>query len=195
VGADYYASLRTQVALERAEVAVAMIDASQPISEQDVRILNMVEQAGRALVLVLNKWDLVDDERRFYLDREIEQDLAPYSWAPRINLSALTKWHVNRLVGALDRSLTAWDLRITTGKLNSFLGELVAAKPHPVRSGKQPRILFATQASVRPPKIVIFASGFLEAPYRRFILRSLRETFNLEGSPVELSVRVRQKRR
>jgi len=195
VGADYYAALRAQGALERAEAAVAMIDASQAIGEQDLRILSMVEAAGRALVIVFNKWDLVDSERRYFLEREIEQDLGPWSWAPRVNLSAMTKWHVNRLVGALDRSLEGWDQRITTGKLNSFLGELVAAKPHPVRGGKQPRILFATQASTRPPRIVLFASGFIEAPYRRFIERSLREGFMLEGTPIEISVRVRQNRR
>ena len=194
-GADYYAALRTQAALERCEVAVVLLDASQPVSDQDLRILNLVEQAGRALVVAFNKWDLMDPERRYYLDREVERDLAPWAWAPRVNLSALTKWHVGRLVGVLDQSLASWDQRITTGKLNSFLGALVAAKPHPVRSGKQPRVLFATQASNRPPRIVIFASGFLEAPYRRFIERSLRETFGLTGTPIDLSVRVRQKRR
>jgi len=195
VGADYYAALRTQAALERCEVAVVLIDSSQPISDQDLRILSMVEQTGRAMVLALNKWDLMDAERRYYLDREVSQDLAPWSWAPRVNLSALTKWHVGRLVGALDTALDSWDQRISTGRLNAFLGALVAAKPHPVRGGKQPRVLFATQASNRPPRIVIFASGFLEAPYRRFIERSLRESFGLAGTPIDLSVRVRQRRR
>ncbi|MCL2802782.1 MAG: ribosome biogenesis GTPase Der [Micrococcales bacterium] len=194
-GADYYAWLRTQAALERAEVAVALIDASQPIAEQDVRILNMVEAAGRALVIALNKWDLVDSDRRYYLEREIEMDLAPWAWAPRVNLSALTGRHTNRLAGALDQSLTGWDQRISTGRLNAHLGQLVAAKPHPVRSGKQPRILFATQAEACPPQIVIFATGFLQAPYRRFIERSLRESFDFTGSPILISVRQRQKRR
>ncbi len=96
---------------------------------------------------------------------------------------------------ALDRALESWDSRVPTGRLNSFLGELVAAHPHPVRSGKQPRILFGTQPSTRPPRFVIFASGFLEAGYRRFIERRLRETFGFEGSPIEVSVRVREKRR
>jgi GTP-binding protein len=194
-GADFYASLRTQTAIERAEVAVALIDSSQDVAEQDVRILQMASEAGRALVIGFNKWDLMDSERRFYLERSIEQDLAPWAWAPRVNLSAVTGRRVDRLVGALDTALAGWQRRVPTGRLNSFLGELVAAQPHPLRGGKQPRILFATQAATRPPRFVIFTSGFLEAPYRRFIERSLRESFDFTGTPIQISVRVREKRR
>jgi GTPase len=145
-------------------------------------------------VLAFNKWDLLDDERRRYLEREIEQDLAHVSWAPRVNISAKTGWHKDRLVPALDVALESWDKRIATGRLNAFLGELVAAHPHPVRGGKQPRILFGTQASSRPPKFVLFTTGFLDPGYRRFITRRLRETFGFEGSPIEVNMRVREKR-
>ncbi|UER54456.1 ribosome biogenesis GTPase Der [Kineosporiaceae bacterium SCSIO 59966] len=194
-GADFYASLRTQAALEKAEVAVVLIDASETLTEQDTRIISMVVEAGRALVIAYNKWDLLDDERRRYLEREIERDLVQVQWAPRVNVSARTGRHVERLVPALDTALESWDARVPTGRLNAFLGELVAAHPHPVRGGKQPRILFATQAATRPPRFVIFASGFLEAGYRRFIERRLRETFGFTGTPIEVSVRVREKRR
>jgi len=194
-GADFYASLRTQTALEKAEVGVVLVDASVPMTEQDIRVIQQVIDAGRALVIAYNKWDLMDDDRRELLEREIEKELVQVPWAPRINLSARTGWHVDRLVRALDRSLESWDTRISTGRLNSILGELVAAHPHPVRGGKQPRILFATQASTRPPRFVLFASGFLEPGYRRFIERRLRETFDFTGSPIEISVRVREKRR
>ena len=194
-GADFYASLRTQSALEKAEVAVVLIDSSETLTEQDTRILSMVVESGRALVIAYNKWDLMDDERRRYLEREIELDLVQVRWAPRVNVSALTGRHMEKLVPALDVALQSWDTRIPTGRLNAFLGELVAAHPHPVRSGKQPRILFATQPSTRPPRFVVFASGFIEAGYRRFIERRLRETFGFEGSPIEVSVRVREKRR
>ncbi len=194
-GADFYASLRTQGAWEKAEVAVVLVDASEPMTEQDTRIISMVVESGRALVIAYNKWDLMEDERRRYLEREIELDLVQVQWAPRVNVSARTGRHLERLVPALDRALESWDSRVPTGRLNSFLGELVAAHPHPVRSGKQPRILFGTQPSTRPPRFVIFASGFLEAGYRRFIERRLRETFGFEGSPIEVSVRVREKRR
>ena len=193
-GAEYYAVLRTEAALEKAELAVVLVDASQPLSEQDLRIITMVVEAGRALVLAFNKWDLVDEERRYYLDREIERDLVRVPWAPRVNVSARTGWHADRLVPAIETSLAGWDTRVPTAKLNAFLGELVSATPPPVRSGKQPKILFATQAGVRPPRFVLFASGFLEAGYRRFIERRLREDFGFPGTPIEVSVKVREKR-
>lgn len=194
-GADFYASLRTRTALEKAEVAVVLIDVSESLTEQDVRVVQQVVDAGRALVLAFNKWDLLDEERRHYLEREIARDLVQMQWAPRVNVSARTGRHMERLVPALETALESWDTRIPTARLNAFLGEVVAAHPHPVRGGKQPRILFATQASTRPPRFVVFASGFLEASYRRFLERRLREQFGFTGSPIELSVRVREKRR
>ncbi|RKN43728.1 ribosome biogenesis GTPase Der [Streptomyces hoynatensis] len=193
-GADYYASLRTAAALERAEVAVVLIDVTEPISVQDTRIITMAVDAGRALVIAYNKWDLLDEERRFYLEREIEQELVQVRWAPRVNISARTGRHLEKLVPAVETALAGWESRVPTGKLNAFLGQLVASHPHPLRGGKQPRILFGTQAGTRPPRFVLFASGFLEAGYRRFIERRLREEFGFEGSPIHVSVRVREKR-
>ncbi|KFI72627.1 elongation factor Tu GTP binding domain protein [Bifidobacterium minimum] len=112
-----------------------------------------------------------------------------------MNLSAKTGWHTNRLADAMRKALSSWDQRVPTGKLNAFLGQLQSAHPHPLRGGKQARILFATQASTRPPRFVIFATGFLEHGYRRFIERSLREEFGFEGTPLQISVTVREKRR
>lgn len=194
-GADFYASLRTAAALERAEVAVVLLDVTSPISEQDVRIIDMVLESGRALVLAFNKWDMLDDERRRYLEREIEQDLAHVDWAPRVNISAKTGRHLEKLVPALEVALDSWDQRIPTGKLNAFIQELVMETPHPIRGGKQPRILFATQASTRPPKFVLFTTGFLDPGYRRFITRRLRETYGFEGTPIEVGMRVRERRK
>jgi GTPase len=194
-GTDYYATLRTQSALDRAEVAVVLVDASEVLSEQDTRIITMVVESGRALVIAYNKWDLLDDERRHYLEREIERDLVQVPWAPRVNISARTGRHMDRLVPAIETALASWDSRVPTGRLNTFLGELVAAHPHPVRGGKQPRILFATQADTRPPRFVLFTTGFLESGYRRFVERRLREEFGFEGSPIEISVKAREKRK
>lgn len=194
-GADFYASLRTSAALEKAEVAVVMLDVSEVISEQDVRIIDLVLESGRALVLAFNKWDLLDDDRRRYLEREIEQDLAHVSWAPRVNISARTGRHMEKLVPALELALKSWDTRIPTGKFNALLAELTAEHPHPVRGGKQPRILFGTQASTRPPTFVLFTTGFLDPQYRRFIARRLREIFGFEGSPINVNMRVREKRK
>ena len=194
-GMEYYASLRTQAAIEAAEVALVLIDASEPIAEQDQRVITMVEEAGRALVLVFNKWDLVDEDRRYAMRRELERDLVRVPWAERVNVSALTGRAVAKIAPAMRRALASWDQRIPTGQLNSWLSDVIAATPPPVRSGKQPKILFATQAGTRPPTFVLFTSGFLEAGYRRFIERRLRETFGFAGSPIEVSVRVREKRR
>jgi GTP-binding protein len=193
-GADYYAALRTAGALDLAEVAVVLIDASEPLTEQDLRIVSMVIEAGRALVIAYNKWDLVDEERQRYLEREIDRQLHTARWAPRVNISAATGRHMERLVPALETALEGWETRVSTGRLNAWLTGLVAATPPPVRGGRQPKILFATQAGVRPPHFVLFSSGFLEASYRRFIERRLREEFGFDGSPVQVSVRVRAKR-
>jgi GTP-binding protein len=192
-GTDYYATLRTQVALERAEVAVVVLDASNPISEQDLRIITMVEEAGKALIIVMNKWDLVDEDRQISLDREIDRHLDQVEWAQRVNLAAKTGWHRDRLAPALRTSLTSWEKRIPTSRLNSFLGTLIAATPPPVRGGKQPKILYATQAGIAPPRFVIFTTGFLESSYRRFIERRLREEFGFPGTPIQISVRVRER--
>ncbi len=194
-GQEYYASLRTNTAIDRAEVAVLVVDASQPFSEQDQRIIATVAEAGRALVIAFNKWDLVDEERRYYLEREIERDLVRVPWAPRINITARTGWHVDRLVPALDAALAGWETRIGTGALNAFLGRLVAEHPHPVRGGKQPKVLFATQASTAPPTFILFTSGKLEASYLRYIERRLREEFGFVGTPIHLQQRPREKRK
>ncbi|MFE5581648.1 ribosome biogenesis GTPase Der [Kitasatospora sp. NPDC056531] len=194
-GADFYASLRTAAALEKAEVAVVLIDASETLAEQDTRIISMAVEAGRAVVVAYNKWDQLDEERRYYLEREIERDLVQVQWAPRVNVSAKTGRHMEKLVPAIETALEGWETRIPTARLNAFLGELVAAHPHPIRGGKQPRILFGTQAGIRPPRFVLFASGFLEAGYRRFIERRLREEFGFVGTPISISVRVREKRK
>ncbi len=193
-GHEYYASLRTSVALDRAEVAVMVIDASQPLTEQDTRIITLAAEAGRALVIAFNKWDKVDDERRYYLEREIERELVQVQWAPRINIAARTGWHTDRLVRALDSAVEGWETRVGTGALNSFLGRVVAEHPHPIRGGKQPRILFSTQASTAPPTFILFTSGKLEAGYMRFLERRLREEFGFVGSPIHLQQRPRKKR-
>jgi len=193
-GADYFAALRTERALERAEVAVVLVDASEPLAEQDLRIISMVIDAGRSLVIAYNKWDLVDEDRRHFLDREIDRQLYTARWAPRVNLSAATGWHVDRLVPALETALASWETRIPTGRLNAWLSALVAATPPPVRGGKQPKIMFATQAGIQPPHFVLFTSGFLQAGYRRFIERRLREEFGFDGTPVHVSMRLREKR-
>jgi GTP-binding protein len=152
-GTEYFASLRTRSAIEAAEVAVVLVDASEPITEQDQRV----------------------------------------GWAQRVNISARTGRSVDKLAPLLRTALESWDRRVPTGQLNAWLSEVVAATPPPVRGGRAPKVLFATQAGIRPPTFVLFTTGFLEAGYRRFLERRLRETFGFTGSPVRISVRVRQR--
>ena len=193
-GTEYYASLRTQSAIEAAEVAVVLLDSSEPISEQDQRVLTQVVEAGRALVIVFNKWDLVDEDRRYYLDREIDRELKRITWAPRINISALTGRAVQKLAREIRGALDGWEQRVSTGELNQWLAALVAAHPHPIRGGKAPRILFATQVDIRPPRFILFTSGRLDPQYVRYVERRLREDFGFIGSPISITVKAREKR-
>ena len=192
-GTEYYASLRTAGAVEAAEVGVVLLDASEVISEQDQRVLSQVVDAGRALVIVFNKWDLVDADRRIFLDKEIDRELKRIPWAIKVNISAKTGRAVDKLAPALRKALDSWEKRIPTGTLNQWLTALTQATPHPVRGGRAPRIMFATQAGVAPPRFVLFTTAPLDAGYQRFIERKLREEYGFEGSPIEVSVKPRKK--
>jgi GTPase len=192
-GAEYYSSLRTSAAIDAAEVVMLLLDASEPISDQDLRVADKIVEAGRALVIATNKWDLVDGDRREQLDREVEREMARFGWAARVNISALTGRGVQRLAPALEAALESWRMRVPTGELNAYLASVVGATPPPVRGGKQPKILFATQPGVEPPRFVLFTSGPLEASYRRFLERRLRERYGFAGTPIDLSVKAREK--
>ena len=194
-GAEFYSSVRTAGAIDAAEVVLVLIDASQPVTEQDQRVISMATEAGRSLVLAFNKWDLVDEDRRLLLDREYDRDLSRVAWAPRVNISATTGRAVDRLAPALRVALDGWETRVPTGRLNAWLAGVVGTTPPPTRGGKKPRILFATQADTRPPRFVLFTTGFLEAGYRRFIERRLREEFGFLGTPVEVTVKIKERER
>jgi GTP-binding protein len=194
-GAEYYSSLRTGGAIDAAEVVLLLLDAAEPISDQDLRVADMVVDAGRALVLLLNKWDLLDEDRRERLDREIDRELGRVSWAARLNISARTGRGLRRITPALEAALAAWETRIPTAELNAFLTTVVAATPPPVRGGKQPKILFASQPAVAPPRFLLFTTGPLEASYRRFLERRLREQYGFAGTPIDLAVKPRESRR
>ena len=164
------------------------------------RLVRAAAADGAALVALPEKWNLLaggedsdGEERRERLEKEIDRELARVQWAPRVNVSARTGRAVDRLPAALRTSLASWDRRIPTGRLNGWLSDLVAATPPPGRGGRVPRVLFATQADTRPPRFVLFTTGFLEAGYRRFLERRLREDFDFAGTPLRVSVRVREK--
>jgi GTP-binding protein len=193
-GMEYYASLRTEAAIQAAEVAIVLIAADEVISEQDQRVISQVIEAGRALVLAINKWDTLDEDRHAQLEREIERDLSRVKWASRVNISAKTGRAVDKLAPHLRAALASWEFRVPTAELNQYIRKLVQETPPPARGGRAPKIKYVTQADIRPPRFVVFSTGFLEAGYRRFLERKLREKFGFEGTPIEVSVRVREGR-
>lgn len=193
-GHEYYASLRTRGVIDAAEVCVFMIDSSEPVSEQDQRVLAMILESGKALVLVFNKWDLMDEDRWWELDREIDQQLAHIPWVKRVNISAKTGRALQKLEPYMLEALENWDKRVSTGQLNTWLRATIAQNPPPMKGGRVPRVLFATQATTQPPTIVLFTTGFLDAGYRRYLERKFRESFGFEGTPVKIAVRVRERR-
>ncbi|TFV46227.1 ribosome biogenesis GTPase Der [Blastococcus sp. TF02A-35] len=193
-GMEYYASLRTEAAIQAAEVCVVLLAADEVISEQDQRVITQVVEAGRALVLAFNKWDTLDEDRHMQLEREIERDLAHVKWATRVNISASTGRGVGKLADHLRAALASWETRVPTAELNTFVRALVQETPPPARGGRAPKIKYVTQADIRPPRFVVFSTGFLEAGYRRFLQRKLREQFGFQGTPIEISVKVREGR-
>jgi GTPase len=193
-GMEYYASLRTEAAIQAAEVAIVLLAADEVISEQDQRVISQVVEAGRALVLAINKWDTLDEDRRLQLEREIERDLSRVKWASRVNVSAKTGRGVEKLAPHLRAALESWETRVPTAELNAYVRQVVQEHPPPARGGRAPKIKYVTQADIRPPRFVVFSTGFLEAGYRRFLERRLRERYGFDGSPIEISVRVREGR-
>ena len=115
-------------------------------------------------------------------------------WAPRVNVSAVTGRSIDRIGAAMRTALQGWEQRVGTAELNDWLSGVIGSTPPPVRGGRAPRVMFATQAATRPPRFVLFSTGFLEAGYRRFIERRLRVEFGFEGTPIQISVRVRERR-
>ncbi|MDR2538364.1 MAG: ribosome biogenesis GTPase Der [Bifidobacteriaceae bacterium] len=191
---DYYSSIRTNDAIFRCDLALVLFDATQPISDQDLQIVYQVVEQGKSLVILLNKYDLLDDYQKQLLKTEVETRLDNLDWIPLLRVSALTGWHVGKIFDQVLEVLTNWNQRISTHQLNVFLEKLVAAHPHPIRGGKQPKIRYATQAATKPPKILLFTTAALAPTYLRFIERKIRETFGFRGSPIRLVPKVKVKR-
>ena len=192
-GHEYYASLRTRGTIDAAEVCVVVIDASQEVSEQDQRVISMVLDAGKALVICLNKWDLMDEDRRYYFDREFDETIGHLNWVTKLTVSAETGRGLHKLEPAMREALENWDRRITTSHLNSWLRDAIAANPPPMKNNRLPKLLFATMATTRPPTIILFTTGFLDAGYRRYLERKFREQFGFHGTPIRIAVRVRER--
>ena len=188
---EYYSTVRTVQALEAAMVAVLVIDAAEEIGEQEQKLARQILDSGRALVVVLNKWDLTDDYRREWVDRELDRLLHFIAWAPLVRTSAKSGRGLDKLLPAIDGVIEQWLRRIPTAHLNEWLAEAVAATAPPSQAGRTVRIRYVTQVAVGPPTFRLFTTGELSPGYLRYLERRLRETFGFEGTPIDIAFRVR----
>jgi GTPase len=180
-------------AVRFAEVVVLLVDAEKPFEEQDLRIADLIEREGRALVIGMNKWDLVErlPGAMKKLREEADHWLPQVKGVPVIAVSGLTGEGLERLMQAVVEAHGIWNRRVGTSALNRWLGEVVASHPPPAVSGRRIRLDYITQPKSRPPSFVLFTSRADAVPdvYRRYLVNSLRETFDLPGTPIRLALR------
>ena len=188
---EYYSLVRALQAIDRADAALLVIDASQGVTHQDQRLAERIDAAGSAIVVVLNKWDLLDSEQREGLRVQVARMLGFLSYAPVLPLAAISGRRVHHVIPALREAETAYHGRIPTAALNRVLRDAQAGHPAPVSRGRRPRILYATQGATDPPTITLFTSGELPATYLRYLERKVREAFDLGPTPLKLRVRRR----
>jgi len=180
---------RTRAAIEESDLVLFVVDASEPIAEQDQRLAALVRDAGTGVVLVLNKWDLVDEDRRPYLEKELDRLLSFAAFAPRVNVSARTARGVHRIVPNLRVVWAAYQRRVPTRELNLWL-EGVTANAAPPSTGRGTvRIKYVTQAEAAPPKFLVFASGRVQPQYLRYLERELRDSYDFTGVPLAVETR------
>jgi GTP-binding protein len=188
--ADFYAVLRAREALERADVALLMVDATEGVTHQDQRIAGEIVEAGTGLVVILNKWDAIDSEQRETTERSLPDRFSFIGWAPVLRMSALTGARVGRIGSALEMVSATRATRVPTGELNRQVREWAAAHPPPVRKGRRPKLHYVVQAGTAPPTFVLFVSGGeLGADYLRFLENRLREKHDFTGSPIHFVTR------
>jgi GTP-binding protein len=188
---EYYSLVRALEAIDRADACLLLIDASEGVTHQDQRLAERIDAAGTAVVIVLNKWDLLDAEQRAKVRGEVEEKLHFLSYAPALPVSALTGRRVQQLLPALRDAETGYHQRIPTAALNRVLRDAQAAHPPPVQRRHRPRILYATQGATDPPTFTLFATRALPPTYLRYLERKLREAFDLGPTPIKLRVRRR----
>ncbi len=183
-------------AIRFAEVVIVLIDAQAPFEEQDIRIIDLVEREGRAVVIGLNKVDLVEPEPGFRrrLREQTDRLLPQIKGAPVVALSALTGEGLDELMAAVLEAHAIWNRRVPTAALNRFLAQAVAAHPPPALRGRRVRLDYITQPKSRPPSFVLFAARAAALPetYRRYLINGLREAFALPGTPIRLALRAKE---
>jgi GTP-binding protein len=190
--ADFYAVLRAREALDRADIAILMVDATEGVTHQDQRIASEIVEAGAGLVVILNKWDAIDEEQREATERSLPDRFSFIGWAPVLRVSALTGSRVGRLGSALEAVVETRGARIPTGQLNREIRAWAGAHPPPVRKGRRPKIHYAVQAGTAPPTFVVFVSGGeLGDDYLRYLEHRLRDQYDFTGNPIHFVTRNR----
>ena len=194
--ADFYAVLRAKEALETADVALLVVDSTDGVTHQDQRIASEVVDAGAGLIILMNKWDALDEYQREMTERSVGDRFGFVSWAPALRISALTGGRTGRIAAALEAVFEASETRVATGRLNRSIREWTSAHPPPVRKGRRPRIHYVVQAGTSPPTFVIFISGGDLGPdYLRFLENRLRDDHDFTGNPIHFVTRKRADRR
>ncbi len=195
---EYYSVIRAVRAMERAHVAVLVIDATEGLADQDIRIANLIEDRGRAMILVYNKWDAVEKDNKT-ADKIIKalRSRHPFlTHIPVLFLSGLIGRNVHKLLPVVEKVKSEWEKRISTGELNRFVRDLVYRNPPPVEQHRPAKFYFVTQVSVAPPTIVFSVNNpdWLPLTYRRYMLNKFREEYEFAGTPVRLLFRARKSR-
>ncbi len=192
---EKYSNLRAVAAIERAQVCLILIDAAEGVTEQDTKIAGLCHEAGKACIIVVNKWDLVDKETNTMKEKteEIRRDLSYMTYAPVLFLSALTGQRVDKLYELIHRVVANNAMRITTGALNSLLADATARVQPPSDKGRRLKIYYMTQAGIQPPHFVAFCNDarLFHFSYQRYLENQIRAVYGLEGTPIKLTIRQR----
>ena len=192
---EKYSVIRSLMAIERSDVCLIMIDASDGVTEQDTKIAGLAHQKGKACIIVVNKWDLIekDDKTMDRFEKRIRGDLAYMSYAPIIFISAKTGQRVDRLFGLINSVFEMNSLRITTGTLNDVLRDAVMRVQPPTDRGRRLKVYYITQTGIRPPHFVLFCNDaeLFHFSYKRYIENSIRAVYGLTGTPVRMTIRER----
>ena len=192
---EKYSILRAKMAIERSDVCVIMIDATEGITEQDTKVAGLAHEAGKACILAVNKWDAVEknDKTMSEFKKKLDADFAFMSYAPQVFISAKTGQRIDRLFEAIVAANENASLRIRTGMLNELLAQATTRVQPPSDKGKRLKIYYMTQASVKPPTFVFFCNNaeLFHFSYQRYLENRIREAFGLEGTPIRMIIRER----
>ena len=190
---EKFSVLRATMAIERSDVCLILIDAQEGVTEQDTKVAGLAHEAGKACIIVVNKWDAIekDDKTMDHMRQDIRRDLSYMTYAPIVFISALTGQRVDRLFDLINYVNDQASLRITTGMLNTVLADATARVQPPTDKGRRLKIYYMTQIGIKPPHFVCFCNDakLFHFSYQRYLENQIRSTFGLEGTPVRLTIR------